>query len=140
LDLKDLLQGKKEINPYVQPGDIINIPAAEEVIIVGNVLRPAAIPIIEPLTLGRAIAMVGGTLPNSKKERIRITRQINGSSPTTEILVDLKSTDKTQGEDFQLQGGDIVEVSTKSGLQGILKGLVTAFVPMASRLPIQVVP
>lgn len=138
-DLKDLLQGKNEINPYVHQGDIINIPAAEEVIIVGNVLRPAAIPIVEPITLARAIGMVGGTLPNSKKDKIRITRQTQGSAATTEFLVDMKATDKTKGEGFLLQGGDIVEVSTKTGLSAILGGLAKTMVPSLSNLPTRVV-
>ena len=135
-DLKDLLRGNQEINSYVHPGDIINVPAADQVIIVGNVVRPAALPIVEPLTLARAIALVGGTLPNSKKDKIRITRPIPGSISTTEFLVDLKASDKKQGEGFLLMSGDIVEVSTKTGLQTILKNLATSVVPMASSLRI----
>ncbi len=139
-NLNDLLQGDQEINPYVRQGDIINIPAAEEVIIIGKVARPAAITLGESLTLGRAIAMVGGMLPDSRKDKIRITRQIAGTSATTELLVDLKATDKTQGEGFLLQGGDVVEVSTKnrSGLQNVLRGLATSLIPMATRVPIVV--
>lgn len=139
-DLKELLEGNEEMNPFVQQGDIINVPAAEEAIIVGNVVRPAAVPIVEPLTLARAIALVGGTLPNSKKDKIRITRQIPGSVATTEFLVDMKASDKTKGEDFLLKGGDIVEVSTKTGLQNILKNLATSIVPMTSRLPVRIIP
>ncbi len=139
-DLNELLRGNQEFNHYVNPGDIINIPAAEEVIIVGNVLRPASIPVVEPITLARAIAMVGGTLPNSKKEKIRITRQLPGRAATSEFLVDLKAPDKSQGENFLLQGGDIVEVSTKSGLHNVLRNLANSVVPIISRTPIQVIP
>jgi polysaccharide biosynthesis/export protein len=139
-DLRDLLQGKEKINPYVQQGDIVNIPAAEEVIIVGNVVRPSTIPVIEPITLARALAMAGGTLPNSKKEKIRITRPIPGGTATTEFLVDMKASEKSRGEGFVLQGGDIVEVSTKSGLQSILRNLATSVVPMASNLPLRIIP
>jgi polysaccharide export outer membrane protein len=139
-DLNELLRGNKEANQYVNPGDIINIPAAEEVIIVGNVVRPASIPVAEPITMARAIAMVGGTLPNSKKDKIRVTRQLPGQATTTEFLVDLKAPDKSQGENFLLQGGDIVEVSTKSGFQSVLKNLANSVIPMISRAPITVIP
>jgi protein involved in polysaccharide export with SLBB domain len=139
-DLSELLRGNSEANRYVNPGDIINVPAAEEVIILGNVLRPASIPVVEPITMARAIAMVGGTLPNSKKDKIRVTRQLPGQPGTTEFLVDLKAPDKSQGENFLLQGGDIVEVSTKSGLQTVLKNLANNVVPMISRAPIPVIP
>lgn len=133
-DLNDLLRGNEQINIYVHQGDIINIPAAEEVIVVGNVVRPSAVPIVEYLTLGRAIAMAGGTLPNTKKDKIRITRPTPGSTTTTEFLVDMKATDKTKGEGFVLQGGDIVEVSTNAGLRNILRNLATSMVPMVSNL------
>ncbi|MCM3874403.1 MAG: polysaccharide biosynthesis/export family protein [Pyrinomonadaceae bacterium] len=135
-DLKELLRGGDDKSLYVHQGDIINIPDAEEVIIVGNVARPAVVPIVEPITLARALAMVGGTLPNSKRDKIRVTRQISGSSATTEFLVDMKAPDKSQGEGFLLQGGDIVEVSTKTGLQAILRGMASTIIPMATRLPI----
>lgn len=134
-DLKELLAGNEEMDPFVQQGDIINVPAAEEAIILGNVAHPAAVPIVEPLTLARSIALVGGTLPNSKKDKIRITRQIPGSVATTEFLVDMKASDKSKGEDFLLQGGDIVEVSTNTGLKTILSKLATSMVYQGANLP-----
>lgn len=139
-DLNELLRGDREMNHYVNPGDIINIPAAEEVIIVGNVLRPAAVRVVDPIPLARAIAMVGGILPNSKKDKIRVTRQVPGNNATTEFLVDLKAADKSQGENFLLQGGDIVEVSTKKGLQNVLKNMANSVIPIISRTPVQVIP
>jgi polysaccharide export outer membrane protein len=139
-DLQELLAGKESANPLIQRGDIINIPAAEEAFLVGNVLRPSAIPIIEPTTLGRALAMVGGTLPNSKKDKIRVLRQVPGSPTTTEILVDLAAADKLKGTDFLIQGGDIVEVNTKTGLQKVLSDMAKAAIPSISTLPYRAVP
>jgi protein involved in polysaccharide export with SLBB domain len=138
-DLKDMLQGSEAMNPYVHQGDIINIPAAEEVLLVGRVLKPAAISIGEPMTLARAIATVGGILPDSRKDKIRITRQIPGSAATTEIFIDLKATDKSRGESFLLQGGDIVEVSGKSGFQAALNSFTKSLLPMATGLPLRVI-
>ena len=103
-DLRELLEGNAAMNPYVHQGDIIIVPAAEEAIIVGNVLRPSVISLVEPTTLGRAIAIVGGTLPDSQKDKIRIKRQIAGSSGTTELLVDLKAIDKSKGDRFSAPG------------------------------------
>jgi hypothetical protein len=138
-NLMELSQGKS-INPFVRQGDVITIPPAEEAIIVGNVVRPAAVPLLEPLTLSRALAMVGGVLPNSRKEKIRVTRRLAGRTSTTELLIDLKDQDKSKGVDFLLQGGDIVEVSTKTGLQAVLTGLVKTMLPTATSLPIRVIP
>ncbi len=139
-DLKELLQGNGAMNPYVHQGDIINVPAAEEAIIVGNVLKPSTVPLVEPTTLSRALAMVGGVLPKTKKDKIRITRQIPGSAATTEFLVDLKAPDRSKGDEFLLQGGDIVEVSTKTGLQAILENLANTLIPTIANLPYRVIP
>lgn len=138
-DLVELAQGKS-ISPFVRQGDVITIPPAEEAIVVGNVLRPAAIPLVEPITLSRALAMVGGVLPNSQKDKIRITRRLPESTSTTELLIDLKDQDKSKGVDFPLQGGDIVEVSTKTGLQAILTGIAKTVIPTAASLPVRVIP
>ncbi len=136
-DLRELVQGNEAMNPYVQQGDIINIPAAEQAIIVGSVVRPSTVSLAEPTTLGRAIATVGGVLTDSQKDKIRITRQIVGSTATTELLVDLKAVDKSQGSEFLLQGGDIVEVSTKTGLASALKKVM---LPMLTNMPYMVIP
>ena len=134
-NLPDLLVGKDSSNPYVHQGDIIYIPAAEQAFVVGNVAHPMPIPIVGPLTLGRALAQAGGTLPNSKKEKIRITRETSEPGATKEILVDLNSSDRSQGQDFMLRAGDIIEVGTKGGFQKILNQMV----PMVMGLPLQVI-
>jgi polysaccharide export outer membrane protein len=139
-DLKELLQGNESINPYVQQGDIINIPAAEEAFIVGNVLRPGAVPIVGSVTLSQALASVGGVLPNTQKDKIKVIRQVAGSSATTELVVDLKAADRSKGIDFPLNGGDIVEVSTKGGLSGFLTTLANSAIPMATSMPVRVIP
>lgn len=138
-DLKDMLQGNEAMNPYVRQGDIINIPAAEEALVVGKVMKPSAVPIAENMTLARAIATVGGTLPDSAKDKIRITRQIPGSAATTEIFIDLKARDKSRGENFLLQGGDIVEVAGKTGFQAALSAFTKTLIPMATSLPMRVI-
>jgi polysaccharide biosynthesis/export protein len=137
--LEDVLGGNDSSNPYIHQGDIVNIPTADQAFVVGNVLRPSAIPIVKPITLGRALAMVGGTLYNSKKDKIRITREVSGSSLTTEILVDLHAIDKSKGEDFLLQAGDVVEVATKGGFQAILRQLAGSIVPTVTGMPVRVV-
>lgn len=136
-DLTDLLSGKESSNPYVHQGDIIDIPAAQQAYIVGNVLKPSPVPVVGPTTLSHALATVGGILPNSKKDKIRITREIPGSTATAEIFVDLAAVDKSKGENFLLQGGDIVEVGTKGGF---LRALGKSVIPTLTGLPIRVIP
>lgn len=134
-NLTDLLAGKDSANPYVHQGDIINIPAMEQAYIIGNVARPSPIQISGTVTLSRALAMVGGLLPNTKKDKIRISREVPGSNRTTEILIDLASADKSKGEDFPLQPGDVVQVAAKGWFQTSWKQMI-----LSGGLPYHVIP
>src|SRR5262245_40196355 len=87
--LSDVLQGDPKSNPYLEPGDIVTLPEADQVYVVGNVFMPITIPLKEPITLTRAIAMAGGPKIDTKKDKIRIVRQEPGTSVRKEMIVDL---------------------------------------------------
>lgn len=138
-NLGDTLKAKDAANPFVQPGDIIKIPDAEQVFVVGNVVKPSAIPLIERVTVTRAIAISGGVLPSTKKSRVRILRESPESLTKTELFVDLKAINDRHAEDVVLQAGDIVEVPSVTGFQKVLSGLLNTIVPTLTSLPITVV-
>src|SRR4026207_1217117 len=68
--LGDVLAGKPESNPYLESGDIVTVPEADQVYVVGNVFMPLTIPLREPVTLTRAIAMAGGLRQDTSKDKI----------------------------------------------------------------------
>ncbi|MDT7603186.1 MAG: polysaccharide biosynthesis/export protein [Acidobacteriota bacterium] len=136
--LGDTLRGVEQSNPLVRPGDIVNLPEAEQAFIVGNVLRPSTIDLKEPVTVSRAIAMAGGFMPDTKREKIRILRQTPGETNKKEIFVDLSAIEKRQAEDVVLQADDIVDVPIAGGKR-ILRSLVSGIFPAAGQLPIQVI-
>jgi len=137
--LTDTLRAVPEANPAVRPGDLIQIPNADQVYILGNVLRPLAIPLKEPLTISRAIAIAGGTGPSSKKDKVRIIRQTQGSSAKQEIYVNLGAIEKNNAEDVLLLANDVVDVPT-SGTKSILRSLIGTIAPTVSQLPVRVIP
>lgn len=137
--LSDTLQGMPSANPYVRPGDIVQVLQADQVYVVGNVLRPTAIPLKEPITISKAIAIAGGTAPSTKKDRVRIVRQTPGSTTKQEIYVDLGAIEKRKAEDTLLLANDIVDVPI-SGTKSILRSLVGAIAPTVSQLPVRVIP
>jgi polysaccharide export outer membrane protein len=137
-DLDETLRGDESANPYVQPGDIVTLPEADQAYVVGNVLRPTAIALKEPTTVTRAIAIAGGTLPDTKNGKIRIVRQTPGSTNKTEIIVDLQAINKRQSADVALQANDIVEVPTASGKR-FLRSLFGGVVPVVTQLPVQII-
>jgi polysaccharide biosynthesis/export protein len=137
--LEDTLKADERANPYLQPGDVITLPEAKEAYVVGNVLRPGPIALKDDhLTVSRAIAMVGGTMPDTKKERVRIIRQEPNGSGSREIFVDLKAIDKRQAEDVALLPNDIIDVPISGGKR-VLRSLVGAVVPSVGQLPVQVI-
>ena len=136
--LKNTLEGDEPSNPYVQPGDIIIIPEADQAFVVGNVLKPMAIPLRDPVTVTQAIAMAGGTQADTRRDKIRIVRQAPGGLEKKEMFVDLKAIEKRQATDVVLQANDIVDVPTNSGKR-LLKTFVGAVVPAIGQLPTRVV-
>jgi polysaccharide export outer membrane protein len=137
--LSDVLRGDPAANPYLEAGDIVTIPEAEQVYVVGNVFMPLTIPLREPVTLTRAIAMAGGLKQDTKKDKIRVLRQEPGASTRKEITVDLSAIEKKSSEDLALLPNDIVDVPTSAG-KSFLRSLVQGVVPGVGQLPVRVVP
>lgn len=137
--LSDVLQGDPKSNPYLEGGDIVTVPEADQVYVVGNVFMPLTIPLREPITLTRAIAMAGGVKQDTKKDKIRVLRQEPGIAVRKEITVDLSAIEKKSSEDLALLPNDIIDVPTSAG-KSFLRGLFQGFVPSVGQLPVRVVP
>jgi polysaccharide export outer membrane protein len=137
--LSDVLQGDLKSNPYLEPGDIVTIPEADQAYVVGNVFMPLTISLREPITLTRAIAMAGGLKQDTRKDKIRVLRQEPGTSIRKEITVDLYAIEKKRSEDLALAPNDIIDVPTSAG-KSFLRSLVQGIVPGVGQLPVRVVP
>jgi len=137
--LSETLQGDPRANPYIQAGDIITVPEANLVYVVGNVYTPLTIPLKEPITLSRAVAMAGGVKQDSKKDKVRIVRQEPGAATSREIVVDLSAIEKKRADDVALMPNDIIDVPT-SGSKSFLRGLLGTVAPSVAQLPVRIVP
>ena len=137
--LSDVLQGDPKSNPYLEAGDIVTIPEADQVYVVGNVFMPLTISLREPVTLTRAIAMAGGLKQDTRKDKIRVLRQEPGTTVRKELTVDLYAIEKKRSEDLALLPNDIIDVPTSAG-KSFLRGLFQGFVPSVGQLPVRVVP
>lgn len=114
--LNDTMVGKAEANPFVQPGDIIQVPEADQVFIIGHVVQPKAIALGDkPITISRAMAMVGGPSRDGKTSGIKIIRQMPDGSGKREIYVNLKDIEKQKTPDIALMANDVVEVPASVG-------------------------
>jgi len=136
-NVRETLRGDAQANPYIRPGDTVTLPEAEQVFVVGNVVRPMAIPLKETTTITQAISMAGGTMPDTRSDRVRIIRQT--SAGKKEIFVDLKAIASRRAEDVALQANDIVEVPT-SGAKRFLRALGGIMGSSVARVPVRVIP
>lgn len=137
--LSETLLGHPSANPYLEPGDIVSLPEADQAYVVGNVFTPLTIPLKEPITLSRAIAMAGGVRQDTKKDKIRVLRQEPGSVTKKEIIVNLSAIEKKRAEDIALLPNDIVEVQTSEG-KALLRSLIGGAGSSVSQLPIRIIP
>lgn len=137
--LTDTLRGEDKSNPYVQPGDVVSIAAADQVYVIGNVVRPTAIALTEPMTVSRAVAMAGGTALDAKKNAIHLIRQTPGTTEKKDIVIDLDAINRHKAEDVVLMANDIVEVPASGGKR-FLRSLLGAVVPGVGQLPVRVIP
>jgi polysaccharide export outer membrane protein len=138
--LNDTLKGKEDANPFVQPGDIVQLPEADQVFVVGYVMSPRAIPLKDKqITVSRAVAMAGGPQRESKTSKIKIVRQIGDGQAKQEIIVDLGAIQKQKAVDVVLFPDDIVEVPSSTG-KIILSALTGSLAPMLTQGAIRAIP
>jgi polysaccharide biosynthesis/export protein len=137
-NLTETMQGDEKSNPYVQSGDIVSVPEAQQAFVVGNVFKPTSIPLREPTTVSEAIAMAGGALPDTKTDHIRVIRKVSGATDKMELIVNLQDIVRKKSTDLLLQPGDIVEV-TVSGGKRLLRNIYSAMGPALGNLPFFVI-
>jgi polysaccharide export outer membrane protein len=141
--ISELRSGKLDANPVIRPGDYILVTEAEPVYITGSVIAPQGIFMREQLTLGRALAMVGGARKEAKTTDVRIYRQKPGSPEQDTIHVDYTAIKKKEKPDVLLEAYDIIEVpeagmfsSTRIGttLMGAVSGLFNSAVSASGQV------
>lgn len=133
IDIKVL---RENVNPaedlVLQPFDVISAERAEVIYMTGGVGRqgPLVLEERESITLMKAIAMSGGTLPSSKLKEVRVLRPVMDTNRRAEIRINLKDVGQGRVTDFPLMPDDIVYVPVSSivGWQGwlALTGVATS--------------
>ncbi len=110
VNLPSMLAGDEASDPYVLPGDFIHAAEAEQAFVVGNIYKPTPIPLVQPTTLTRALALAGGQLPSSR-DNIHIIRHESGpQSKITVLKFSMKAVLANREEDPLIKPGDIVDV------------------------------
>lgn len=114
-NLSVALAGKEEANPYVVSGDLVVVPEAELVFVIGNGSSQKSVVYREGVTLTQAIGAVGNVAGNSELVRVRLHRNpANGPGPLP-LIFTLKAVLDKRNEDPVLQPRDIIEISDETG-------------------------
>lgn len=118
IKIGDLLANKAGANPVIRPGDYIQVTEAEPVYITGSVGTPQGIYVRDQLTLGVALAMVGGVKKEGKQSDVIIRRLKEGSTDRELLHVDYAAIRKNQKPDVLLKAYDVIEVQESSPFSG----------------------
>ncbi len=99
-------------NIVLKPNDLINVPKAQMVYVIGEVLKPGNIVLGEQktVTVLQAISLASGLSKTAKSTETKILRVTPGSSARTEIAVNLKLILAGKTNDVPLQAEDILYV------------------------------
>ena len=105
-----LKEGDMRLNVGIQDRDVVFVPQAEHIYIIGEVKEPGSFPVFKnDITVLEAITMSGGFTPIAAPNRTRIIRVENGLERT--ITVRMKDIIKGErSKDVVLKSGDIVVV------------------------------
>jgi polysaccharide biosynthesis/export protein len=122
IGLKGLMSGKNPIeNISVRPNDVISVPTAELVYVIGAVNRPGGFVLNERKSMSvlQALSLAGGLAKDASAKKGCILRS-NGTSKPSEERLNISEVLKGKFDDLNLKGNDILFVpdSTAKNVMG----------------------
>ncbi len=138
LKIREILSGSDGANPVLRGGDIVRVATAElkQAYVIGNVRAATTVNLKDPVALSTAIAMAGGTVTGTRLEKIKITRQSQGSLNKTDIFVNLKEIRAGSQPDVLLEPNDVVDVPGPSATRRFFKDILRTMVPIFTGVPV----
>ncbi len=112
-NLAEMNNGIAAHNPVIMPGDVIRVPQAAPVYVVGEVIAPQGILLKKHggTTVMEAISMVQGLRPEAKKKEIKIYRKKNAYDQRGEpMLWNYELVSKGKQNDIFLEPYDLIVV------------------------------
>jgi polysaccharide export outer membrane protein len=125
INLKSLMDSvDPAFNLPVHPGDIVKVPRAGIVYVVGEVRKPGGFVLRnnENITVLQALALAEGLTRTSLKSRARIIRTDQGTDKRIETPIDLGKVLASKSSDILLQPNDILFVPDSSAKSAFYRG------------------
>ncbi|QQS44852.1 MAG: polysaccharide biosynthesis/export family protein [Acidobacteriota bacterium] len=136
-NIKDVLLGLPESNPFIRPGDIISVPETDQVFVTGFVVKPGPISVRTQVTLMQALGMAGGFMPDAARNRVRVVRQDPATKIREEFILNVDQIRQKKAEDIVLQPNDVIDVPA-SIPKNVGRGLIAVAVGMVGYLPFMI--
>lgn len=136
VSIKGLLDGSvPEANIQVRPHDVITVPRADLIYVLGNVHKPGGFPLSEreSITVLQAIALAEGVQPGAVTQNARILRAAGSSR--IEVAVDVKKMLANRAPDQPLLPNDILFIPNNAS-RAVGIRLLEAGVQMATGIVI----
>ncbi len=127
--VKDILTATKpEENIEIRPFDVISVPKAELVYVVGNVKRSGGFVLgdRERVTALQALSMAEGLDREASSNSAKILRRTSDSGERQEIVVALGEILKGKAPDVPMQADDILFVPSSAGKKVLLRSAEAA--------------
>ena len=129
VDIEQLLKGANpEANIMVAPNDVVSIPRAELVYVIGEVKKPGGFVLRshERVRVLQALAKAEGFTATAGSKNARIMRVRDDKGEREEIPVDLQAMLKGLTADLQMQPDDILFVPNNVPKSAALRGMEAA--------------
>ena len=129
IDLKKLLStGDPNLNVLVYPGDVVKVPRADLVYVIGEVTKPGGFELKsnENVSVLQAIALAQGLKHTSASSHSRIIRTDPITGKRQEIPIDLNKIVAGKISDPMLEPRDIVFVPNSAGRAAFYRGIEAA--------------
>lgn len=110
IDLKELFDGRTELNYNIMAGDLINVPDADTIYVTGSVNKPGSYIPRAPITLTQAIALAGGMTLEASRKNISLYRVKPGQTDREELTFSLGDLEKRKVKDPILLPNDVVYI------------------------------
>jgi polysaccharide biosynthesis/export protein len=128
IDIRAVMSGKDpEGNIVMKPHDVVTIPRARMIYVLGNVTKPGGFVLTdnESMSITKAIALAGGWDKTAGLTNARVLRA-SGGAEREQIPANVKKIMQNKAPDIELRPDDILYIPNSAGKTAGALGLASA--------------
>jgi polysaccharide export outer membrane protein len=129
VSVKALLEARNPAeNILVKPSDVISVPKAETIYVIGQVLKSGGFVLNdkEEISVLQALSMAGGLDRSAQPQNARILRRVSSTSARVEVPVDVKKILDGKTSDVHMEPEDILFVPASAPKKAAIRALEAA--------------